>query len=180
MAVVEEYDRTEPTSISSLRSIASAEYWKNFLHRLATKVDYSGDCHTWTGSTRSGAGIIKWCHNGVSKNLYAYRAITFLKYGDISGEQVNHTCDNRLCVNPEHLYTGSQSENVNDSVKRDRWHTKEHDDETIIEVRKLYRDTDMYQHEIADKFNMGQDHVSRVVRGIARPSTGGPIKGEDY
>lgn len=180
MAVVQEYERKSPKSIFSLHKSCDPEYWTNFLHRVATKVDYSNDCYIWTGTTRSGGGVIKWCHKGTSTNLYVYRIIAYLNFGNISDKQVNHKCDNRLCVNCEHLYTGNQSENVNDSVKRDRWHTKEYDDETIVEVRELYRDTNMSQSEIANNFNMGQDHVSRVVRGIARPSTGGPIKEEDY
>jgi len=34
--------------------------------------------------------------------------------------QVNHTCDNGKCFNPEHLYSGTQSENVYDMYNRDR------------------------------------------------------------
>lgn len=37
-----------------------------------------------------------------------------------AGQQVNHHCDNRLCVNTDHLFIGSQKDNVKDMVKKRR------------------------------------------------------------
>ena len=49
------------------------------------------------------------------------RLVLFLKTGNIpDGLYALHTCDNSMCVNPDHLYWGSQKENVRDSYKRKR------------------------------------------------------------
>jgi len=39
------------------------------------------------------------------------------------GMQINHTCDVRNCVRPDHLYLGTQRENMRDMVRRGRWRT---------------------------------------------------------
>lgn len=36
-------------------------------------------------------------------------------------QQLNHTCHNRMCVNPGHLYLGTQQENVDDAVENESW-----------------------------------------------------------
>lgn len=57
--------------------------------------------------------------NGVS--VYVYRAV-FEQYHRplVDGEHVCHSCDNPSCVNPEHLFAGSNNDNRQDSVKKGR------------------------------------------------------------
>jgi hypothetical protein len=80
-------------------------------------------CWIWTAPLSThGYGWFR-C-NG--KRVPAHRFSLEYHKGPIpEGMNACHTCDNRWCVNPDHLYAGSQSENIRDCVARGRhnWQT---------------------------------------------------------
>jgi len=58
--------------------------------------------------------------NGVGDHRVAYE----LYVGNITkGLHVLHKCDIRSCVNPEHLFIGTNIDNINDCIKKGRWRT---------------------------------------------------------
>lgn len=81
----------------------------------------ANECWDWTGCLGDkGYGSINkgFWHGG---NERAHRLSWIIHYGYISKElQVLHTCDNRKCVNPHHLYLGTNADNVRDRVMRGR------------------------------------------------------------
>ncbi len=75
-------------------------------------------CWLWTGTTdRFGYGQ-SW-HNG--RHAKSHRLSWFLAYGSDAGEMlVLHRCDNPPCVNPAHLFLGTNIDNVRDMMRKGR------------------------------------------------------------
>ena len=72
----------------------------------------------WCGVLNS-CGHGRVCING--KRILAHRLVWEITYGPIpDGLQVNHLCDTPPCITPEHLYLGTQSNNLYDGEKRHR------------------------------------------------------------
>lgn len=89
--------------------------------RFWEKVYKSDECWVWTAAKYpSGYGLFV-SHKGESPEG-AHRVSYRLTFGKIpKGKQILHRCDNRPCVLPDHLYAGTQSENMHDKIRRGRW-----------------------------------------------------------
>lgn len=98
---------------------------KTLEQRFWEKVDKTEECWNWTAATRnSGYGCIKV--NGKVQD--SHRLSWSLVNGDIqNGLFVLHRCDNRLCVRPDHLFLGTQKDNMRDATSKGRMSVP-HDD----------------------------------------------------
>lgn len=80
-----------------------------------------GRCWVWTASLfGNGYGQIGLGHSKQG-NMPAHRASWEIHNGPIEGGLfVLHRCDNQLCVNPDHLFLGTQVENLEDMTRKGR------------------------------------------------------------
>lgn len=87
--------------------------------RFWEKVDKSGDCWIWLAA-RHGSGYGNFMvKKGVLEG--AHRVSFRLTFGAIpDGLQVLHRCDNRVCVRPDHLFAGTQHDNMHDMISKGR------------------------------------------------------------
>ena len=77
----------------------------------------SDGCLMWQGALQpNGYGRFKM-HG---KAELAHRVAWMLAHGKEPDKQVCHTCDNPGCVSPEHLFVGTQSDNMQDCVRKGR------------------------------------------------------------
>lgn len=90
--------------------------------RFWSKVDKSGDCWLWTGTIHdTGYGRFPLRSGDRYIQVFAHRLSFELTNGPISdGLHVLHHCDNRPCVRPDHLFLGTNYDNIMDAFSKDR------------------------------------------------------------
>lgn len=130
------------------------------------KVDKSGDCWNWLGH-------IDKCGYGKFWNYLAHRFSWVDSFGEIpDGMYVCHKCDNPRCVNPDHLFLGTQKDNMDDMVKKGRHkyvkgeesHKSKLNKNDIYVIRSLV--SQGYTHlEISKKFRVSISAIAHIVHG---------------
>lgn len=90
------------------------------------------------------------------------------------GMDACHTCDNRRCVNPDHLYEGTRRQNMADATARGR-HNKRRGEvnqrakltaDDVRQIRQLAIST--RYSAIGDRFGVHPSTISRIARGLWR------------
>ncbi len=81
-----------------------------------------GGCIDWTGTVRTDKwgnrrGYVNWV---ALPSSIASRCAYWLEHGDPLPEEVRHTCDRSICVNPDHLVGGTHADNMRDMRERGR------------------------------------------------------------
>lgn len=96
---------------------------KHVLRHFWDKIAAGGpdECWQWLGGTRrDGYGVFVLCgfrHIEERAHRFMY---SLVHSGIPDGLYVLHTCDNPPCVNPNHLYAGTQLDNMHDCIARNR------------------------------------------------------------
>lgn len=151
--------------------------------RFWKKVDIQRDdeCWLWTGGkNKKGYGEFWFPLRG--KHTRAHQVSWILKYGDIQdGYCVLHSCDNPSCVNPYHLFLGTNQDNVDDKMKKGRWSSTflsgvnhpQHGERSkfhkltetdVLEIRKL-KSQGMSLRRIGNKFGVSHGVVNNIIQG---------------
>lgn len=144
------------------------------LNRLLSKTKKTNTCWIWLGAKNpKGYGRIK-----INKKLYSPHRIMFeLFYGKILGVyDVCHKCDNPSCINPDHLFLGTRSDNMKDAYNKGRLKILEYirpkgsdvyssklKERDIFQIREL--DKVLQRNEIAKLFNVHKSQISRALNG---------------
>ncbi len=132
--------------------------------RFWSRVDRRGpdDCWLWNrGTNGDGYGCFK-CDGG--EQIGAHRFSWSLENGPIpAGKHVLHSCDNPPCVNPDHLFLGTHSDNLADAAEKGRMHggRAKLTNEQVLEIRT----SDLSLRKLAAKFGVTFQAISYARRG---------------
>jgi hypothetical protein len=159
------YFKTEPRS-----DFGSQEY-------IRAKADITvSDCWLWKGQyDKDGYG--KYRLSTKSPWTKAHRASFIAFKGSIpDGLLVLHHCDNRSCVNPEHLYVGTANNNYQDMITRNRRvenlvglvasreKRRKLTPTLITQVRTAYKNKGITRNQLASSFGVSKATIDRALR----------------
>ena len=145
------------------------------IHRFNNQCDRSDGCWEWKGSRIKGRfnyGVF-W-KNG--KHLLVHRISYFLHRGIDPGDNlVLHHCDNPSCVNPAHLFLGTDLDNVRDCIKKNRRvhavQTGEKNNQSKLTekavnlIKERWKNGGIMQKDLARDFNISRASVCMILKG---------------
>lgn len=136
------------------------------------RLDEATGCWEWTATKLpKGYAFFRGRAFGIHGYIYGHRFSWMLVNGPIPyGMQVCHRCDNPSCVNPEHLFLGSSSDNHQDMKQKGRHLYGELNSEAkltelqVLEIHEIAK-SGLSQKKIAKQFGVGQMTICRILRG---------------
>lgn len=143
--------------------------------RRLSLLDHDTGCWNWISTTRNDYGrlIIGSRADGTRKSISAHRLSYLTFHGDIpEGLHIYHKCDNKKCVNPEHLFAGTRQENVDDREAKGRNNhvygeksgRAKLSDADVISARRL-RSIGVTFQEIASRFMVSKKTIMSAING---------------
>jgi len=143
----------------SRRATIFASFWAK-VNRSHAK-----DCWLWQGYTNNhGYGVF----SVIGHRTRAHRFAWLASRGEIpAGMEVCHHCDVTRCVNPDHLFLGTQRDNHLDSVRKGRkraWGLQKLNAEQVREIRRRAALGES-QRSVGRAFGVARNTVSQIVNG---------------
>lgn len=142
-----------------------ADFW-----RLVEKTE---GCWVWHGSIMQSGGYGRFSFQG--KRWRAHHLSYFLTHGSTvpDGMVLCHKCDNPKCVNPQHLFVGTQAENIWDMHSKNRGggqfgKREEHPGakltkEQVARIKNEYKPRVVTQQSLADRYGVTRSAINAIV-----------------
>lgn len=155
--------------------------------RFWAKVKKTDTCWLWTGAKRNkGYGAFTYTENGKLVQDRAHRYSYRLHISPIPlGMFVLHRCDTPACVNPDHLFLGTNEDNIRDMLAKGRhipggthigdqgaWkrgtrhHAVKLTEDDVREMRRLYAEGGWSYSQLGKRFGVNTSAAYKVVKRL--------------
>lgn len=141
--------------------------------RFLNKIIKTKSCWIWNaGLFSSGYGQFFNGKNKITAHRYSY----ILHNGTIENNKlvVCHSCDNKKCVNPEHLFLGTQKQNIRDMMSKNRQKFGKHPGQLngrakitkkqVDEIRKKYYNEKISALKLGKEYNISESQTLRIIK----------------
>lgn len=140
-----------------------ARFWK-YVQKRGT-----GDCWEWIGSKRHGG------YGQLNIRRYPYKAhrLSWAIHNGDTHLNVLHHCDNPSCVNPKHLFIGTQADNMQDAANKGRAATRPRlgasnsaaklTDDLVREARQLHS-IGQSLRALANRYKVDRKTITQAIR----------------
>ena len=149
---------------------------ENQISNYWNKVAVQGpiECWPWTASTRGdgygafGIGNVK---DGTKRMVSSHRLAYYLSHNDQWPENYAcHTCNNKLCCNPGHIYDGTHQDNMDDMTSGDRQARGENQglskltEDQVLEIRSRYEPWIVTLRTLAAEYGISNQVIHDIIQ----------------
>jgi len=131
------------------------------------KVSQANKCWPWLGvSDLNNYGQFRM----EGKTIRSARVAFYLRNGEWP-DNACHTCDNPICCNPSHIFSGTRQENMSDMIAKGRHKADRGEnhggsvltDDFVIKIRSEYKNENISMSKLAQKYGCSFSTIQRVV-----------------
>lgn len=166
-------------------------FWK-YVDKNGRENENMSRCWKWGGSkNKYGYGQFYLDIKPIHAHRYSYALHN--PYGitleDMSGCDVCHECDNRECVNPDHLFLGERQDNSDDKCNKNRQSKLKGEQSgksklnqaQVIEIRNRYKNEKISHRKLAFEYGINHTTIGSIIRNetwthITTPDDGNQIE----
>jgi hypothetical protein len=140
---------------------------KDPMPRFWAKVQKTDGCWVWTGCKMKGYGQFGYCRRNVLAHRFSYAQA----YGPIEAHMmVCHRCDNPSCVRPDHLFLGTQKDNLDDCAAKGRTNRVRGErhrcailtEKQVLQIRSRVSERRV---DLAKEFGVSPEAISGIING---------------
>ncbi len=141
---------------------------EDVVRRFWAKVAKGDGCWLWTASTNEhGYGQLSVGRRPTK----AHRISWVIAHGDPGELAVLHHCDNPPCVNPHHLFLGTQADNLSDARAKgkkvcgvgERHGKSVLTEAQVVEIRRIWANRTLSGGQLARRFGLSRNCIYAVV-----------------